>query len=150
MSDASSSDKHKQGHCLCGAVRFAYQGQPSWACYCHCHDCTRNCASPVTAFIGVALSGFCWLVADGRSEPKSYASSAGVRRFFCDECGTPMAFQADHYPGEIHLYAATLTAPSEFTPAFHVHHDSKLDWLHLSDELPKYPHSAPADENDRV
>ena len=31
-----------------------------------------------------------------------------------------MAFQAEHYPGEIHLYAATLENPQDFEPTFHV------------------------------
>ena len=33
-----------------------------------------------------------------------------------------MAFQAEHYPGEIHLYAATLENPQDFEPSFHVHY----------------------------
>lgn len=125
------------GHCLCGTVSFAFEGPLTWACYCHCADCRRNCASPVTAFLGTPLSGFSWT---GQA-PKAFASSPGVIRHFCDTCGTPMAFQADHYPGEIHLYAATLSDPAAFTPAFHVHHDSHLPWLHMADALPRYPRS---------
>lgn len=60
-----------------------------------------------------------------------------------------MAFQAEHYPGEIHLYATTLDDPDAFVPKFHVHHDRKLAWLPLSDDLPKYQASAPADESKR-
>lgn len=98
------------GHCFCGAVTFAYSGPQTWACYFHCTDCRRNCAGPVVAFLGTPLDGFDWT---GQT-PKQYYSSKGVTRHFCDTCGTPMAFQADHYTGEIHLYAATLTNPTEF------------------------------------
>ena len=49
-----------------------------------------------------------------------------------------MAFQAEHYAGEIHLYAAILDNPQDFKPEFHVHYDEKLDWLRLTDDLPKY------------
>lgn len=126
-----------KGHCLCGAVRWEYMGAETWACYCHCEDCRRNCAAPVVAFIGVAQKDFSWT----EQSPKAYVSSAGVKRHFCDTCGTPMAFQADHYKGEIHLYAASLDTPENFTPEFHVHYSEKLDWLHLADDLPKYPHS---------
>ena len=139
----------KSGHCLCGRISFSYDGEPSWACYCHCDDCTRNCASPVTAFLGVPLSGFQWLVDSMPAAPRYYSSSPGVKRFFCDQCGTPMAFQATHYPGEIHLYAATLDNPETFTPAFHVHHASHKSWLGMEDMLKKYPHSAPASEDER-
>jgi hypothetical protein len=87
------------------------------------------------AFVGVALADFKWTGAT----PKVYASSKGVQRHFCDTCGTPMAFQAEHYAGEIHVYAASLAQPQTFKPEFHVYYDNKLEWLHMADDLPKYP-----------
>lgn len=126
-----------KGHCHCGALRWEFSGTPTWACYCHCNDCRRNCSAPVTAFIGVPLERFRWTGA----KPKTYLSLPGVKRLFCDTCGTPMAFQAEHYAGEIHLYAASLEQPELFEPAFHVHYSDKLPWLHITDELPKYPGS---------
>ena len=123
-----------KGHCLCGATSWEYSGDQTWACYCHCDDCRRNCAAPVTAFIGVLLDSFKWT----GNTPKIYRSSKGVQRHFCGTCGTPMAFQAEHYAGEIHLYAASLEHPQDFKPKFHVHCAEKLDWLQLSDDLPKY------------
>ena len=53
-----------------------------------------------------------------------------------------MAFQADHYEGEIHLYAATLTDPAEFEPISHVYYDNRLPWFHMEDGLKKYSGSA--------
>lgn len=140
-----------KGHCLCGHTSFSYQGCQTWACFCHCNDCRRNCAAPVVAFIGVRLDGFTWVSGGVAGKaPKHYASSPGVKRFFCDQCGTPMAFKAEEYEGEIHLYAPTLEDPQDFKPEFHVHFGSKLHWLHLSDDLYQYEGSAPADEDDRV
>ncbi len=124
----------KKGHCLCGQVGWQYSGVETWACYCHCKDCTRNCAAPVTAFIGVELKSFEWI----NGEPRFYSSTAGVNRYFCEHCGTPMAFQAERYSGEIHLYAATLENPEEFKPEFHVHTAKQLPWLELADDLPKF------------
>ncbi|WP_240514075.1 GFA family protein [Paramylibacter kogurei] len=126
-----------KGHCFCGQTRWEYSGDETWSCYCHCDDCRRTCGAPVTAFIGVPIDRFRWT---GKS-PKRYQSSFGVLRHFCETCGSPMAFDAEHYPGEIHLYAASLENPADFKPLFHVHYDSKLPWLHLTDDLPKYPHS---------
>ena len=123
-----------KGHCLCGATTWEYSGKSTWACYCHCDDCRRNCSAPVVAFIGVPLDHFKWT----GNTPKTYHSSKGVQRYFCGTCGTPMAFQAEHYPGETHLYAASLEHPQNFKPKFHVHMDEKLDWLHLCGDLPRY------------
>ena len=139
---SETQDRAVCGHCLCGKVRFSYTRAPTLACYCHCKDCTRNCVSPVVAFIGVKLDSFNWQI-DGAEHPKYYPSSEGVKRFFCDACGTPMAFQAEHYEGEIHLYAATLDKPEQFQPSCHVYHASKLDWLDIDDHLPRHPHSLP-------
>ena len=134
------------GNCLCGSVSFFAKSEINWSCYCHCDDCRRNCAAPVVAFLGVSLEGFSWNVDGENREPKHFESSSGVRRFFCDNCGTPMAFQAEHYEGEIALYAATLAEPAEFQPQFHVHHQSSLSWLAIDDNLQKFKASAPNDK----
>ncbi|PSL20978.1 GFA family protein [Shimia abyssi] len=124
----------KTGRCLCGQTRFAFEGEVTWACYCHCDDCRRNCAAPVVAWLGLPEKAFRWVGDDVRT----YESSPRVRRHFCATCGTPMGFEADHYAGGMHLYAATLDDPREFKPEFHVNFQSKLPWLKVQDDLPKY------------
>ena len=54
-----------------------------------------------------------------------------------------MAFQAEHYEGEIHLYAATLDKPEQFQPSCHVYYASKLDWLDIDDHLARHAYSLP-------
>ena len=49
-----------------------------------------------------------------------------------------MGFEADHYEGGMHLYAASLDDPTKFAPTFHVNIESKLPWLKIDDDLPKY------------
>ena len=123
-----------QGHCLCGKTRWEYEGDPSWGCYCHCDDCRRNCAAPVVAWLGVPLASFKWT---GQA-PKTIESSKGVFRHFCNDCGSPLGFEADHYPGGMHLYAASMDEPQNFQPTFHVNYQSKLPWFEMSDDLPKH------------
>lgn len=127
------------GRCLCGALKWTTTGSPTWACYCHCDDCRRQCGAPIVAFIGLRLSDFSW-----NGARSTFSSSPGVTRHFCPTCGSPMAFQADHYPGEIHVYAAQLENPEAFAPEFHVHYEERLHWLGVADDdLPKHPRSAP-------
>lgn len=123
------------GQCLCGAARFEFEGEPLWAGFCHCESCRRNCAAPVAAFFGVATGNWRWLSAP----PATYRSFADVTRHFCARCGTPMAYEAERFPGEIHFYGTALKDPAAFKPRFHVHWNEHLDWLHLADDLPKYP-----------
>lgn len=135
------------GHCLCKKTCWSFEGDITWSCYCHCDDCRRNCAAPVVAWLGVPLKNFEWT----GDAPKTYESSKGVWRHFCGTCGSPLGFEAAHYPGGMHLYAASLENPEDFKPTFHVNHISKLDWLPLEDDLTKYDSTllhAPEDLSD--
>lgn len=49
-----------------------------------------------------------------------------------------MAFEAAHYEGGMNLYAASMENPEEFEPTFHVNYQSRLSWLQMDDDLPKY------------
>ena len=49
-----------------------------------------------------------------------------------------MGFEANHYTGGMHLYAASLENPQDFEPTFHVNYESKLTWLEMHDDLTKY------------
>jgi hypothetical protein len=122
------------GRCFCGKTSWEFDGDAKWSCYCHCDDCRRNCAAPVVAWLGVLASRFRWT----GQVTKILNSSPGVERHFCADCGTPMAFVAEHYPGDMQLYAGTLVAPEAFAPEFHVNYESKLPWLVMQDDLPKY------------
>ena len=122
------------GGCLCGAVRYTAAGAPLWAAHCHCQSCRRITGAPFAAFVGFAQD--CVSVTAG--SPATYASSPGVRRSFCGACGTPIAYEADRFPGEIHLYVCTLDDPAAVEPTGHVHAGEQLAWLHLNDGLPRY------------
>lgn len=43
--------------------------------------------------------------------PAAYLSPPGVKRHFCADCGTPMAYEAEAFAHEIHLCAASLDRP---------------------------------------
>lgn len=123
-----------KGHCLCKSVTWEFEGAITWQCYCHCDDCRRNCGAPVVAWLGVPLKHFSWT----GNKPQTFESSAGVYRHFCGNCGSPVGFEADHYEGGMHLYAASMENPPDFQPTFHVNYRSKLHWLGLEDELEKH------------
>lgn len=127
----------KTGRCLCGAVTYAYEGPENWRAHCHCESCRRNTASPFTTFFGVPNGQYRFT---GKI-PKVYESSPGVRRHFCDLCGTPIAYETDRFPDEIHFYAAGLDEPRDFAPEGHVHCAEMLPWVKLADGLPRYAHS---------
>ena len=130
-----------RGHCLCGATSWETDGQQNWAGFCHCESCRRKCAAPVTAFLGVENGHWQWT----GQVPGAYASSDHATRYFCSTCGTTMAYASTRFPNEIHFYGASLANPSDFAPTQHFHHDERLAWLHLTDDLKKHHSSADGD-----
>jgi hypothetical protein len=128
----------KKGHCLCGQVTYEYRGPEIWSGHCHCESCRRATSSPFTTFVGVPRQACRFM----GSEPSVYHSSSGVRRLFCSNCGTPIAYESDRWPDETHFYAASLDDPRDLAPQFHVHVSEKLPWIKLDDGLPQYPHNA--------
>ena len=132
------TDPTRRGRCLCGAVTYEYEGPVNWSCHCHCESCRRNTGAAFSSFFGVP-SEACRFTGE---TPQVYESSPGVRRHFCGRCGTPIAYEADKFPGEIHFYAGSLEDPSAFAPQFHVHHAERVPWAELADDLPRHAHGA--------
>jgi len=128
----------KSGRCLCGKVSFDYRGAELWCGHCHCENCRRNCSAPFTTFVGVAIQAARFTGAS----PAIYASSPGVERLFCRDCGSPVAYRSDRFPDEIHFYAASLDDPAVVTPQFHVYWSERLPWIELADSLPRYERGA--------
>lgn len=127
-----------RGRCLCGSVTYEYSGPENWRGHCHCESCRRNTSSPFTTFFGVPNEAYRFT----GEKPSVYESSPGVRRLFCGRCGSPMAYDSDRFPDEIHFYAATLEDSSDFKPGFHVHCAEQVPWVELADDLPKYERSS--------
>jgi hypothetical protein len=130
----SMMSEHR-GRCLCGLTRFTARGKPNWAGHCHCNSCRRNTASPFTSYFGVSHANYAWT----GEKPASFTSSPGVTRYFCAECGTPMAYYSDRWDHETHFYIASLDDPAAIEPQFHVFWREKLPWINIVDDLPKYP-----------
>ncbi len=128
-----TSENHS-GRCLCGAVRFEAAGAPLWIGHCHCQSCRRHTGSAVATFVGFATDRFTYL----EGTPKTYASSPGVTRSFCGDCGTPLTYEAERFPNKVEVYVSTFDRPQDFPPEFHVHVGEQLPWLHLDDGLPRY------------
>ena len=134
----SDQGQEHQGGCLCGAIRFKAEGDPLWVAYCHCHSCRRSTGAPVTTFVGYASERFSYLA----GTPQGYHSSPGVTRSFCGQCGTPLTYEAEGSPGEVHAYISTFDEPDAFPPKLHVFVPEGISWLHIADQLPRFRETA--------
>jgi hypothetical protein len=122
------------GHCRCGAVKFSYDAAPRWILNCHCESCRRATSAPMATWICVPLAGFRFTA----GKPTHYASSKGVRRGFCGNCGSPLSYENETVPDEIHILAGTLSDPGQVKPTAHVFVEDQLPWFDSADELPRY------------
>jgi hypothetical protein len=55
-----------------------------------------------------------------------------------------MSYDAEIWPKETHLYAATMDDPGTFIPQAHFHYAERLPWLEIADDLPKHATTAVA------
>jgi hypothetical protein len=122
------------GRCLCGALRYEFEGEPDEVIHCHCESCRRHTSSPVATFMMVKASALRFT----QGQPKEFASSAGVHRSFCADCGSPIAYRSDRRPEIVDLYVGTLDDPADARPWCHVHASEQIPWFEILDELPRF------------
>ena len=123
-----------EGRCLCGDVAYDAGGEANWSSHCHCRSCRRHAGSAVATFVSFKASEFRLT----KGQLSDYASSPGVTRSFCGRCGTPVAFRAAAFPGEIHLYLGTLDRPEDYPATVQVHCAERLPWLSVDEHLAKF------------
>jgi hypothetical protein len=122
------------GRCLCGAIQYEYDGEPLDVIHCHCDSCRRQTSSPVATFVMVPRTALRFTC----GQAKEFASSPGVRRSFCGECGSPVAYRTERRPDVVDLFAGTLAEPASVSPSCHVYAEEQLPWFEVFDDLPRY------------
>lgn len=122
-----------EGGCLCGAVRYALHGEPTYSGHCHCRSCQRAIGAGFVTWVGVKPEDF----EVTRGEIRFCATSPGVRRGFCGQCGSSLTFAGDDWT-DIGVTAATLDDPGIARPESNVYLDHRQPWVLLDDSLRKY------------
>ncbi|MBT5415855.1 MAG: GFA family protein [Rhodospirillaceae bacterium] len=115
-------ERKAEGGCQCGALRYEAKGEPLRVGLCWCETCRRN--------TGAVMPGFAVYPADKvRIEGKAegYRTSAGLERFFCPTCGSPVYSHND--AGETVLYHGSLDRPRDFPPSYELWAKDRPGWL---------------------
>jgi len=130
-----------EGGCLCGAVRYRHDGPIQSVDYCHCRMCQKAAGSPAVAWATGAYDGFRWT----RGEPRGHRSSPKGRRWFCPDCGSPLAFEGFEPEGRtMGVTLATLDDPTALRPRQHAWIGSRIPWHVIDETLPRYEDDGPA------
>jgi len=131
------------GGCLCGGVRYQYDGEIEEISLCHCSMCRKAQGSAYAAVGPIARSRF--RITAGESLLKAYRSAPGKQRVFCSHCGSPIFSARDDLPEVIRLRLGSVDSPIACRNAYHAFVDSKADWERICDDLPQYPGRKPVD-----
>jgi hypothetical protein len=119
------------GGCLCGAVRYEFDGEPVFAGHCHCRDCQRATGTghvSVIAFPAAAVK----FSGETRAFTSTGDSGQPITRNFCPTCGSLIYAQPSVMPGMVNITAGTLDDTSLFQPQAAIYTRSRPDWDRLA------------------
>lgn len=126
-----------EGTCLCGAIGFSIMMPTKWVAHCHCTQCRRAHGAAFVTWVGVEATQC--TIDDPGAALTWFQSSPEAQRGFCARCGSSLFFRSTRWPGEIHIARAAFTDPLDRAPQAHVFFDTHVDWVAITDELPKKP-----------
>lgn len=126
------------GHCLCGAVSVAAQGEPIFTGKCYCTDCQRGSGGGHSTVLAlpdatVSISG-----------PVTKYVSKGdsghdVTRAFCPTCGSRIYTIAAAMPGVIMVQAGILNEAAAVVPGMSIFAASAAPWDQPPAHIPSFP-----------
>jgi hypothetical protein len=125
------------GGCLCGAVRYTAEADPTTATICHCRDCQKFSGSAFAALVPVSKEK---LTLSGTLKTFSSLGGSGnpILRHFCPECGSSIAEQPGTRPDILVLNVGTLDDPAMAQPSREIFHDDALPWVEVRGEIQRF------------
>jgi hypothetical protein len=120
--------KEHSGGCLCGAVRYAFAGEPRSVSLCHCSHCQKLSGGSFTINLVIREQDF---TQEGATSLFIDRGDSGnpVQRHFCGVCGAHILAKIASAPGKIVLKGGTLDQPNTFTPQTEIYTSRASEWL---------------------
>ncbi|MCX7148291.1 MAG: GFA family protein [Rhodocyclales bacterium] len=130
-----------EGSCLCGGIRYQYDGEIEEVSICHCSQCRKAQGSAFAAVSPIGSAGF-KLVA-GAELLKEFRATPGKARVFCANCGSPIYSAKDDLPEVKRLRLGTVDTPFVCDNIYHIFVGSKASWLDFNDTHPRFAERKP-------
>ncbi len=121
-----------RGSCLCGAVRFAVDGELAPGDACHCAQC-RRWSGHVWASTNIPRDR---LTVQGLDRVRWFQSSDRIRRGFCSTCGSVLFWDAPDKDWTSVALGAFDT-PTGARLEMHIFVGEKGDYYDIADGLPQ-------------
>ncbi len=118
------------GGCLCGAVRYVAEGEPTLMGQCYCADCRKASGSGFIPFMGFPASAL-QVTGDVRQFRSPAFRGGEAVRNSCPVCGG-LVFGGVLGESEQHtIYAGTLDDARRFRPAIALFNRDRPEWAVL-------------------
>lgn len=123
------------GHCLCGAVHYEYQGNPSSLTVCHCGMCRRWHGS-LGAYANGSRAEY---RITGADQIRWFKSSPDAERGFCGRCGSKLFWRSG---AGMDVAAGTIDQPTGLSTSAHIWVAHKGDYYAIDDDAPQFAESS--------
>ena len=130
------------GSCLCGAVSYTVSAPLEDIHACHCSQCRKQSGH----FVAAASAPRSALALKGVDAITWFSSSPGIRRGFCQFCGSHLFWEQEG-ASSVSINLGALDGETGLTLAHHIFCADKGDYYELTDRLPQhdgYPQGRPA------
>jgi hypothetical protein len=119
---------HRQGGCLCGAVRYVIKAEPRPGTICHCTHCRKQSGSLFSFNLVVRDSDY-----EQQGETKVFVdtgdSGQPVHRHFCGRCGSPVFVKIAAAPRHVVIKAGSLDDIGGLQANTEIYCDHATDWI---------------------
>lgn len=130
--------EQSEGGCLCGNVRYQAKPDPETAYYCHCRDCQLGSGSAFHVAVLAPEDSFVKLSGQTSQYTKTADSGNGITRVFCQQCGAPLWWVGDGFPGLVVLTVSSLDEPDQVTPSRELWTDSAVSWCRIPEHVEQF------------
>lgn len=124
------------GSCLCGGVQYEIAGRLSDVYHCHCSMCRKLHAAAFRTCAKIRVED--WQTVKGSELLKTYESSPGEHKVFCENCGSSIYTRFDSKPKVYAFPLGTLDTDPGVRVERHVFVGYKAPWFEITDDLPQH------------
>lgn len=128
----------RRGGCQCGAVRYAFQGEPLRLIVCHCRECQKQSASAFGISVFVPRERFRVTCGTPRFWSRPTDSSHTLECAFCPDCGSRVWHQRSDMNDIISVKGGSLDEPVDLRKAIHIWTSRMLPGILLPHDAVQY------------
>lgn len=132
--------KEFSGQCLCGAIKFSFEGKPLAVTRCHCDHCKKQSGSLFSINAIVRDRDFKLI---GKTKVFTDIGDSGslVLRHFCPNCGSPVFATLESMPKKVVVKAGIISGTDDLRPTIEIYTANAIGWNPLLTDVKCYPYA---------